>query len=126
MGDLNELAAACERASGPDRDIDSLIKEAIGDSWDYSADWGPRENCRPVGKAYTALLDAALAIVPHGYHWQIGNGVEADGPFAAEYIDQPYAWCSREPTGELVSAATPALALCAAALRARAHQGTPS
>jgi hypothetical protein len=64
-----------------------------------------------------ASLDAAMMLVPEGATWEIGN----TGPtssYATVYApitDEP-GWVTNEPA----EAATPALALCAAALRARA------
>jgi hypothetical protein len=74
--------------------------------------------------AVTASLDAAMGLVPEGWGWlvsqpnakAIASGVlKVDTPVLGEVqfgYDQRYA----------VAAATPALALCAAALRARASQ----
>lgn len=61
--------------------------------------------------AYTASLDAAMTLVPEGYDWAV---FRTNGGLTV------HAWCgSRED----VFAATPALALTAACLRARAAQG---
>lgn len=65
------LAARVEALEGPDREVDCLIKQAVGDPWDYAADWGPRDNCKPVGKPYTSSIDAAMGLVPEG--WVIGQ-----------------------------------------------------
>lgn len=64
MTDLLALADRCEAAQGPDRELDAAIKKTIGDAWDYAADWGPRDNCNPVAKPYTASIDAVLTLVP--------------------------------------------------------------
>jgi hypothetical protein len=70
--------------------------------------------------AYTASIDAAIALVPEGHTWSVGDWSAADKGVAATCWP-PNDLC---PVGfEGISrAATPALALCAAALRARAQQ----
>lgn len=119
MSALLELAERCEKAEGPDRELDAGIALAIG--------WRDCIPCAFNGvkhrmggilnaPAYTASLDAAMTLVPEGYHWQAGVGIETE----YGHRDKAYAWCSQEDCGELSVAATPALALCAAALRARA------
>ena len=68
-----------------------------------------------------AFVDAALTLVPEGYDWGVGHD-----SLAADNLPAPmWAYCRneyREPgyVDDLVVAATPALAICAAALRARA------
>lgn len=127
MRRLSELAARCEAAEAPDRELDAVIREAVGGAtvplyrlvkpmighpeWEGGASsnghWLP---------FYTASLDAALTLVPEGWHWSIydTNGVDK----ACAQVEPPE--YDYEPhTGE---AATPALALCAAALKARTRE----
>lgn len=95
---LTELAARCEAATGPDRELDALIESAI-----------PRFGLY----RYTASIDAAMTLVPEGWTW----GVFDDGT--------AWVWPDERRdllTGKQAKAATPALALCAATLRARAQQ----
>jgi len=65
---------------------------------------------------FTASLDAAITLVPEGFEWMADN---FDGP--------PGRRCSanvmRKEIDARGEAATPALALCAAALKARAQSG---
>jgi hypothetical protein len=104
---LLELAERCEKATGPDRRLDFGILKATCTE---------REECLYVnGKPeprYTASLDAAMTLVPEGRGliykrhgiknvWRV-QILSGDGN---TFIDG--------------DAATPALALCAAALRAR-------
>jgi hypothetical protein len=133
MTDLLTLAERCEQATGPDRELDvaiavaaGVIRErdgnlcyATGNDSDYvlergyyDLEGGPQEL-----PYFTASLDAAMALVPEGWEgslpvkrkcyaelWRPGtvdSNVFGKGPAAA-------------------------LALCAAALRARASQDTPS
>jgi hypothetical protein len=117
---LIELADRCEKATGPDRELDAQIWLASEPRTEGAV---PDENCagwvRRDGWAfgcakapdYTASLDAAMTLVPEGYDWVIGrtNGgltIHAEvGGRGDEYMR---------------FGSTPALALCAAALRARA------
>lgn len=101
---LLALAARCEKAEGPDRYVDYWAAF-------YSAPHtihGDPDNPNP--PAYTASLDAAMTLAE-------GCGGEVtffkDGT-AKAFLWQPY------PLAVEAKAATPALALCAAALRARA------
>lgn len=108
-----ELAERCERAAGPDREIDMEIyrslDHAIEQSWPH---WN-KEQQDMVTPEYTASLDAALTLVPP-WSWRVGN--LASGRAFADLGTQKSLQC--------IEGATPALALCAAALRARATMNT--
>jgi hypothetical protein len=139
---FGDLAARCEAATGPDRFLDALIKQATspddrvlfhpGSVRDRKeAEWGvlcdfPVEtfSADPEGIAmhihahpYTASIDAAMMLVPEGYDWIIGRTNEGltihaeVGGRGGDYMR---------------FGSTPALALCAAALRARAASPTLS
>ena len=128
---LIELAKRCEAATGPDRELDGAI-DRLFHRRPVNGDYDEDEGCiwrecdgysglcvRSDGfarnsfcaKDYTASLDAAMTLVPEGFDWIIGrtNGgltIHAEvGGRGDEF----------QRFGE-----TPALALCAAALRARA------
>ncbi len=124
---LLALAERCEQATGPDRVLDAEIAMAAGIAPLGSEHEG---NCTGWLKApaisfgvwkspeFTASLDAAMTLVPEGHC--CGAGTKFDGTGWAYVEPIPSAVADR------VSAATPALALCAAALRARPHlQETP-
>lgn len=73
--------------------------------------WG---RCPP----YTTSIDAALTLVPEGWQWNIDNGIHCE--------DAAHAWLGNNSPQEIVpgtsgDAATPALALCIAALKARTN-----
>jgi hypothetical protein len=92
MDKLLELAARCEAAVGPD----NWLSADIGVAFDIPGDKCPH---------YTSSLDAAMTLVPGSKHWMIQtrfNGYHAEVAISG------------------TDAVTPALALCAAALRARA------
>jgi hypothetical protein len=113
-GILDSLAERCEAASGADRELDADICRASGLSseqpdgaWITCLPDGYRHSINPT--SFTASLDAAMSLVPEGFDWSVsceqGRGVavtiSSDRGFSPD-----------------VSAATPALALTAAALRA--------
>jgi hypothetical protein len=125
------LALWCEQATGPDRELDAAIwllcvPGATRKQWSYVHIATERtceidETRDGSGKliivpTYSASLDAALTLVPAEANC---FGFDSD-PKTCE------AYCSRNHVAGghwIVSreAATPALALCAAALRARAQ-----
>jgi hypothetical protein len=114
--DLLKLGERCEAAAGSDRELDREIARSIDlfagtrASYDLNIVMVPK---------YTLSVDAAMSLVPEGCAWTL-------------YSDGPTCIASAEigphPTGgQLMQAQwsgegeTPALALCAAALRARAR-----
>lgn len=104
MSALLELADRCEAATGPDRELDAEIHDAVF----------PITLELPRYPRYTVSLDAAITLVPERWHWSVydTNGVDK----AAAQLEPPeYSFCPIN--GE---AKTPALSFCAAALRARA------
>jgi hypothetical protein len=131
---LLALAARVEAASGPDRQLDFAIFRALrpeyaGPEWQPFAGGLRHVNdssdmrCMPdVDKTpphYTAILDAALTLVPDGYKWALHS---------ADDHSSPVAYCvpnmGRLPWPDWVNdveASTPALALTAASLRALAE-----
>lgn len=94
---LLELAERCEAATGPDRELDLAVGEECT---------VPGESLFPVPPV-TASLDAAMTLVPEGYENPLRLYIA--GEATAVFIGQIEA-----------AALTPALAICAAALRARA------
>ncbi len=108
VGDMILLAERCEKATGVDRDIDdALHRIAIGSEPFNSAS----------ARRYTASIDAAMTLVPEG--WSPAIDCRSERPFASveSSLDaDPFTFGSRKGQGY---GATPALALCAAALRAR-------
>lgn len=115
------IAERIEELEGPCREMDCLIENALGLAVfdrDPRVIYGDAEYNRREPQPYTASLDAAMTLVPEGwrvsdlYEFENGNAtaaVRASNPARMER--------SKE-------CATPALALCAAALRAQeAHNG---
>lgn len=135
--EIVRLAEMVEQATGPDRDLDAEIAVAVlGGHIDWRQSVGTMESypvrqfassahvaghgCDPV-LTYTASLDAAMTLVPNGVDASserfrleeyTTNGVLAEHVRASAWV----------PGAKRAFAATPALALTAAALRARAAQ----
>jgi hypothetical protein len=119
MNVLLKLAERCEQATGPDRELDAAAHTATtgfeprigGIGWakgelvvPLCPGWGPLPR-------YTASLDAAMTLVPEGWLW-------------ARDIDCIFCLYPPESTSPEIGfhSERAALALCAAALRARAAQ----
>lgn len=112
---LLELAARCEAATGPDRELSIAVLLAVG--WQrYSRNEFIRPDGMFVNSAHLpdplASLDAAMALVPEGMQWFKERGTYVPN---IAVIQGPI--CSF--VGETDT--TFALALCAASLRARAN-----
>lgn len=113
--ELVKLAALCEAASGPDRELDLEIacikfnkprEHFLTDELDR-LEFGHQRD-------YTSSLDSAMTLVPEG--WALDCLKE--GEVGSWYINlRPRYWIGE---WQYSKAATPALALCAAALRATA------
>lgn len=136
---LLALAERCEKASGPDDVLDADIFQAMrpelaSDPWKrvtypngkhpfFVDDSDPGMMGIASPPRFTASLDAALTLVPKGHKWTLHSADDRDTPCAYCVPDMgrlPWpVWVND------VHAATPALALCAAALRARAEEALP-
>ena len=98
---MNTLIERLEALTAPSREVDLLIMrhaENIG---------GDRENALP----YTASIDAAMTLVPEKYAFGCGKGT-------SEPSVESWAWCGPDE-GPYAWGATPAIALCIAAIKAR-------
>lgn len=137
MTDLSALADEIERLDGPSRHADTQIailldpdaQHIIGyesgpfprkpiygprsSFWDWARDTSIEPPVFMAVPEYTASLDAAMTLVPEGFDWAV---FRTNGGLTV------HAWCGYRDD---VFAATPALALCAAAIRARSenHHG---
>lgn len=123
--DLLALADRCNKAMEADRELDFAIWHLVATTHDYGMKGAP---------FYTASLDAALTLVPEGWGYCVGDV----HPPSEAYLDPGRPWAEIWLRGSRklklddmtydgfgrngLNAATPALAVCAAALRARAHQ----
>lgn len=132
---LGVLAERCEAASGPDAELDKIIWLTLGKclhlSTSYEAVQGDSghtcKNCGAdswgnLGKfgqklhdsvpEYTASLDSAMSLVPEGWFWLASNAVDS-APGGIASVAPPW-----DLTDRPVEAATVALALVSAALKA--------
>lgn len=120
MSDLLSLAERCEQATGPELAIDEEIAAALaGAVREVQRDGHTAYHCGTrwvsIGTvaAYTASLDAAMTLVPEGWHLYLTH--EMTEQFGFKWFAQ-FAETAEAPA----MSDHPALALCAAALRARA------
>lgn len=111
---LIALAERCEAATGPDRGLDAEMHFRITD--------GVGCGMAQDAPAYTASIDAALMLVPkrrpdglHLHITKIGYPSGIDRSTASIFDEETHVTSA--------SASTPALAICAAALRAMAEEG---
>jgi len=128
MSDLLMLAERCESADGPDREIDVRISLSL--KGEMYSDWLVAENLRyrdePTGYGryrpadewvpkYTESLDAAMTLIIEERDFVLSSDVQNDEATAScGFIDgRGLGYVER-------TAKTAVLALCAAALRARA------
>jgi hypothetical protein len=127
---LLALADRCEKASGPDRDLDAAIMGLFTNSVESDdGEWwyGPHDEMPGKVPAFTASLDAALSLVPEGWVTADANNLNISSNLGG------WAWCLDNGADcghprfrdAVAKAKTPPLALCAAALRARATEEAP-
>lgn len=126
-GELEALAARVEALTGPDREVDAEIavaskavpydmEPAFGAGW-----WrGIYDNRHWQAPEYTASIDAAMTLVPEGweaaiYSAPVGSDLNANVQIETEQMRQRPDFYPLESIAK-----SPALALCAAALRAKA------
>jgi hypothetical protein len=115
--EMIELAERCEQATGPDDDLDCAIHEQFGGTPQIAP--GHRWSSTP---RYTVSLDAAMTLVP-GIDWEWSLEWESGSLLYHPDIEQFARAKIGDPTLRMdAECVTPALALCAAALRARAAQ----
>lgn len=123
--DLLALASRVEAAQGADREIDAAVMRCFTNSVESDdGEWwyGPHDEAPRKVPAFTASLDAAASLVPDG--WIVANiGQNDDKTWFAELRQghrTSYTKVVFAPKD--YKAATPALALAAAALRAMAEE----
>jgi len=129
---LLTLAERCEQAAGPDRELDVAIAFACGIVThrqgncfytknrycsvmvlDY--DYDDTEYRAPELPSYTASLDAAVTLVPEGWRYDLTNGDLVSKEKPAARLTPDFAGPCFDGYAQKVP-----LALCIAALRARA------
>jgi len=133
MTDLSDLIARVEAATGPDRELDDAIADAIftgrhrccikGLSDESGGMWMFTYPDGSIGSSlrFTGSTDAALTLVPDGYAVDMTIGRYWPNRARVLHVYQDGdRWFHRGSDPAIcANAATPALALCAAALKAR-------
>jgi len=112
--ELLALAERVETASGADRELDATICVALGVEPQAREMLQFPAYDRSV-RYFTASIDVAMTMVSEGWDWQVTSHGE-DGAHAAVWAHGYH----DDTVIHVHPAATPSLALCAAALRARA------
>jgi hypothetical protein len=127
MPDLSELIERIEAASGPCVGLDADIEHATGrwsdhhfEAWVRWQECGeamnpPMSSVPASPNRYTASLDAAITLVPEGWNWLISK--ESNELALASIA------AANSAVETMTTAATPALALCGAALKAHQTKG---
>jgi hypothetical protein len=128
---VSDLAERCEAATGPDRELDCAIAVALGRTDEGGSGFHrtfPDDSVFEQVRAllFTASLDAAMTLVPEG--WVIGSVAE-EAP-RTQWVVELRRGHRTSYDKVVFSEYTPgkrcasfALALCAAALKARASTG---
>lgn len=131
--ELLKLAERVEALSGPDREVEARIwcalngKKYVGHWREYDGPNTRVEYIEPpkrtplasstVALRWTASLDAAMTLVPKGWAWSV-----LDRRTTGYSKPNGQCWTKEDRSTLHGDAATPALALCAAALRALAKE----
>jgi len=118
---IASLIARLEAASGPSVELDEEIRVAVdAENINYwPAEFAPTVGTYEGPVAYTASIDAALTLVPEGLFFLFGIGrVRSGEPLAAAQIMRPV---TLDQVAEAEADTLP-IAICIAALKARAAQ----
>ena len=119
--DKQELIALAERVEeleGPDAKVNADILRALGWTEHGFVAFTPSGHKAMVIPDYLGSIDAAMTLVPEGFCWTVNTFGEPNKSASAYLITETNAMI--RPERQYI--ATPALALCAAALRAIASQ----
>lgn len=114
-----DLARRCESASGADQAVDDAITELVL-GWrravlgGFGAAWRDGKGATRLHQNFTGSLDKALDLVPKRHDWTVRA---AGRLYGATVVPE-----GAEDANDPIPCATAALALCAAALRARSAE----
>lgn len=115
---MTTLETKLREATGPSRELDGLIWAEVLPAIEPLIPHWSREQRESLFPPYTSSVDAALTLIPEGLTWGAQNN-----PPAASIFDKKgnaiLLWENIEIAGKHVTAATPALAICLAAILAR-------
>ena len=125
---LDELIAALEAATGPDRELDEVIatlnagatrevQQSGRVAYHKDGFWISIGEVKP----YTSSIDAALTLVPEGWEWGVSDKHPKYAPFAfvRRWGNVRAGLIFESSRPGFNAAATPAVALCIAVLKAR-------
>jgi hypothetical protein len=123
---LTALASQVESASGPDHELDAAIEIAVHgfpeDAYAKRYPSWPNDRTEFIlqwtGCNWTSSLDAAMSLVPEGFMWRVQAWPDGVNEAILERGAGDFGAIDARHTGKF--SVTPALALCAAALSARA------
>lgn len=113
----DDLITRLEKATGPDRELDELIERYV-----HNISGKPGRILLPFGNVpYTSSINDALTLVPKEFNWAIGTDINYwDNTMRANKFWAIVTAIEPDGFGCDTIAPTPAIALCIAALRARA------
>lgn len=119
-----ELAKRCEASDKPDRELDAAIYEAVFRMPIHRSEGGQNlltgqwySKGETYAKKYTGSLDAAMTLVPEG--WTFANLCQGDNKgWWCELRRGHLTSYDKVAIGQQLDNASPALAVCAAVLRA--------
>jgi hypothetical protein len=106
---IEQLVIRCEEAAGQDVELGAEIALVIHELLKEKRQREPYPSWPGIPMNYTASLDDALTLLPPGADWR-----KLTGPSMSAYNRSPYGQVAKRYDG---NAATPALQMCAAALR---------
>ncbi len=113
---ITALIDRLEQLEGPDREADAAIAVTLPGA--KHADVLSCAGCRCAPR-FTESIDAALTLVPEGLEWHVAgpNKRHGNGQAWAGVFGEPFVGSENDSF-----AATPAIAICIAALRAQAME----
>lgn len=126
---IAELIERLEKATGPDRELDDLIAGVVlNPGGEVRLEGMPSgepgiktyfypDGTRGTSLRYSSSIDSALTLVPEGWGWLVRD-FKGDGEEGA-YADVPHLTIESNMDGQAFHK-IPAIALCIAALKARA------
>ncbi len=110
---MKDIIAELEKAEAGSRELDRIIFELVKGRKRHISTFEQYESSEILPR-YTVSIDAALILVPEGHEWETGSNLENQKGWA-KVGDNVWDECFEDI---VVIAATPALALCIAALKA--------
>ena len=108
-----DLIEALERADEPSRELDAHIADLVDGRQGSVIGYDGAPDSVVISPYYTASIDAALTLVPDGWHWEINNHCAEIAP-----ENWPCYENANENDGQYVHHSKTAIAICMACLKA--------